>query len=119
MEEDDVEMLCPRIEEAVLRNLLYPFHLITVESEIWPNMIVMTHNYCKNVSVVNGKPEGAVFEKHTLNDFTSTTIMDGVAINKDAQTNMSDVYINISKSILDNELGQLRKCGKGLYYEKH
>ncbi len=34
MEEDDVEMLCPRIEEEVLRNLLYPFHLLTVESEL-------------------------------------------------------------------------------------
>lgn len=64
---------------------------------------IIVKNMIEAVSVVNGKPEGAVFEKHTLNDFTSTTIMDGVAINKDAQTNMSDVYINISKSILDNE----------------
>lgn len=34
MEADDLEMLCPRIEEEVLRNLLYPFHLLTVESEL-------------------------------------------------------------------------------------
>ena len=32
-----------------------PKALITIESEIWPNMIVMTHNYCKNVSIINGK----------------------------------------------------------------
>ena len=24
-----------------------------------------------------------------------------------------------AKSLLDNKLGQPRKCGKGLYYEKH
>lgn len=64
---------------------------------------IVTKNMIEAVSVVNGKTEGAVFEKHTLNDFTTTTILNGVAIKKDAQTNTTDVYINISKSVLDNE----------------
>lgn len=64
---------------------------------------IITKNMIEAVSIVNGKTEGAVFEKHTLNDFTKTTILNGVAIKKDAQTNTTDVYINISKSILDNE----------------
>ena len=34
LEEDDVLMLCDIAEEAMLRNLLWPFHLITV-SHIW------------------------------------------------------------------------------------
>lgn len=34
LEEDDVEMLCANVEEEALRNLLYPFHLLTVESEL-------------------------------------------------------------------------------------
>ena len=40
-----------------------PKALITVESEIWPNMIKMTHKYCKKVITVNGKMSEKSFNK--------------------------------------------------------
>ena len=40
-----------------------PKALITVESEIWPNMIVMSHEYCKKVIIVNAKMSERSFNK--------------------------------------------------------
>lgn len=40
-----------------------PKALITVESEIWPNMISMAYNFCERVMIVNGKMSERSFNK--------------------------------------------------------
>lgn len=40
-----------------------PKALITVESEIWPNMIIMSHRYCEKVIIVNAKMSKKSFNR--------------------------------------------------------
>ncbi len=67
--------------------------------EATANLIIKS--MIESVSMVNGHTEGEVFSanKYKLEDFYSTTILEGVQIK--SETTSNEVYININKSIIE------------------
>lgn len=65
---------------AIKKFLKYwkPKALITVESEIWPNMIIMTQEYCKNVFIVNGKMSKRSFKNWKKFKWFGNTIFSSI-----------------------------------------
>lgn len=61
-------------------NYWKPKALITIESEIWPNMIVMAHKYCEKVMIVNAKMSIKSFERWKMFKNFKETIFDSVDI---------------------------------------
>lgn len=57
-----------------------PKALITVESEIWPNMIVMAHKVCEKVMIVNAKMSIKSFERWKMFKNLKETIFDAIDI---------------------------------------
>lgn len=57
-----------------------PKVLITVESEIWPNMIVMAHKVCEKVMIVNAKMSIKSFERWKMFKDLKETIFDAIDI---------------------------------------
>jgi len=57
-----------------------PKALITVESEIWPNMIVMAHSFCEKVMIVNAKMSIKSFERWKMFKNLKETIFDSIDV---------------------------------------
>ncbi len=57
-----------------------PKALITVESEIWPNMIVMSHKVCEKVIIVNARISIKSFERWKMFKNLKETIFDSIDI---------------------------------------
>ena len=61
-------------------NYWKPKALITIESEIWSNMIVMAHKYCEKVMIVNAKISIKSFERWKMFKNFKETIFDSIDI---------------------------------------